>query len=172
MKQRDEQAQKDVIKQLVTFTVSEEEYGLEILKVQEVVRLPHITKIPKAPAFIKGIIDLRGNIIPVIDLREKFGFERKEYNDTTRVIVVEVAERNIGMIVDTVSQVIRVPESKIAPPPRMISGGTGQYIEGIAKLEERLIILLKVDEILSTEEIVQLEHVKTEKETVEEEVLI
>ncbi len=164
MNQQDEIIQqKDTIKQLVTFTVNMEEYGLEILQVQEVVRLPHITRLPRAPIFIKGVINLRGNIIPIIDLREKFGLEAKQYTETTRVIIVEVSEKKIGMIVDTVSQVVRVPESKIAPPPPMISGIAHEYLAGVVRMEDRLIILLKIDDILSTEEVLQLEQAQLDQ---------
>ncbi|MDH5681388.1 MAG: chemotaxis protein CheW, partial [Spirochaetota bacterium] len=150
--------------------VNEEEYGLEILKVQEVVRLPHITRLPKSPVFIKGVINLRGNIIPIIDLREKFGLEALAYTEITRVIIIEIAEKRVGMIVDNVSQVVRVEESSIAPPPPMISGITDQFVSGVVRLEDRLIIMLKVAEILSTEEVVQLEQANLEqyKETVVE----
>lgn len=148
------------IKQLVTFTVNQEEYGLEILRVQEVVRLPHITRLPRAPIFIKGVINLRGNIIPIIDLREKFGLASMQYIDTTRVIIVEVMDKRIGMIVDNVSQVVRVPNKSIAPPPPMVSGIAEKYLEGVVRLEDRLIILLNVDDILSTQEVIQLEESK------------
>ncbi len=154
---------KKEIRQMVTFSINTEEYGLEILKVQEVVRLPHITRLPKAPAFIKGVINLRGNIIPIIDLREKFGFEAIDYTETTRVIIVEVSEKLLGMIVDNVSQVVRVPESSIAPPPPVVSGITRHYLSGVVKMENRLIILLRVDEILSTEEVVQLDQMQLEQ---------
>ncbi|MDH4127561.1 MAG: chemotaxis protein CheW [Spirochaetota bacterium] len=169
MSQYDDAKKKESLKQLVTFTINTEEYGLEILKVQEVVRLPHITRLPRAPIFIKGVINLRGNIIPIIDLREKFGMEAKKYSETTRVIIVEVAEKRIGMIVDNVSQVVRVNESDVAPPPPMISGITNEYLSGVVRLEDRLIILLKVDDILSTEEVIQLEQTNYEhiKETIE-----
>ncbi len=161
MNEINQDQQKDQIRQLVTFTIDTEEYGLGILKVQEIVRLPKITRLPKAPEFIKGVIDLRGNIIPIIDLREKFGLLAKEYIETTRVIIVEVAEKRIGMIVDTVSQVVRVSESNIAPPPTNVDGNVNEYIDGVVRLENRLIILLKVDGILSTEEVVQLQQVDT-----------
>jgi len=147
---------KEVLKQFITFSIESEEYGLEILKVQEIVRLPHLTKIPKAPEFIKGVIDLRGDVIPVIDLREKFGLISHSYSDTTRVIVVEVLEKKMGMVVDSVSQVIRVPENNITPPPPAIGGFVNQGIEGVIRLDERLIILLNADFILSTDEIVQI----------------
>jgi purine-binding chemotaxis protein CheW len=146
------------IKQVVTFSVDVEEYGIEILKVQEVIRLPQITKLPKAPQFIKGIIDLRGVVIPIVDLREKFGLVAKEYKENTRVIIIEVEEKKIGMIVDNVSQVVSTPESSILPPPpSMYKSDSEKYIDGVIRLEERFIILLNINHIFSTEEVVQLE---------------
>ncbi len=146
------------IKQVVTFSVDVEEYGIEILKVQEVVRLPDITKLPRAPHFIKGIIDLRGTVIPIIDLREKFGLMSKEYKSNTRVIIIEVEEKKIGMIVDNVSQVISTPESNILPPPSSMSKSNSErYIDGVVKIDKHFIILLNIDHIFSTEEVIQLE---------------
>ncbi len=153
----DQKEQKLMNKQLVTFAIDTEEYGLEILKVQEVVRLPHITRLPRAPLFIKGVINLRGNIIPIIDLREKFGLKSEKYTETTRVIIIEVVDKKLGMIVDNVSQVVRVAESSIAPPPPMISGEANQYLAGVVRLDERLIILLNVENILTHDEVIQLE---------------
>ncbi|MDH4128504.1 MAG: chemotaxis protein CheW [Spirochaetota bacterium] len=155
-------SQKESLKQLVTFSVKDEEFGLDILQVQEVLRLPQITVLPKAPSFIKGVIDLRGSIIPIIDLREKFGLDHEKYSDTTRVIIVDITNKKIGMVVDNVSQVVRVPESYISPPPSMIQKGITDYLDGVVRLEDRLIILLNVDALLSIEEIVQLNDVSNE----------
>jgi purine-binding chemotaxis protein CheW len=146
--------------QIVGFVVDTEEYGLEILKVQEVVRLPHITRLPRSPIFIKGVINLRGNIIPIIDLREKFGLRAKKYIDSTRVIIVEVGEKKIGMIVDIVSQVIRVTKDSIVPPPSMVSGVGKEYLSGVVRLEKRLIMLLKIEDIISSNKIINIEKVK------------
>ncbi len=169
MESIDQKEQKLMDKQIVTFTIDTEEYGLEILKVQEVVRLPHITRLPRAPVFIKGVINLRGNIIPIIDLREKFGLKSEEYTETTRVIIVEVVDKRLGMVVDNVSQVVRVPASSIAPPPPMISGEANQYLAGVVRLDERLIIMLNVENILSHDEVIQLEqtHLDQMKDTSE-----
>jgi len=148
--------QKKILLQFVTFNIDTEEYGVEILQVQEVIRLPELTKLPNAPQFIKGVIDLRGDIIPIVDLREKFNLSVNYYNETTRVIIVEFNDKKIGIIVDYVSQVVRIPETNIIPPPPTIVGIESKMILGVAKLESRLIILLKIDEIFSTEEIVTL----------------
>lgn len=156
----------DEIIQIVTFKINLEEYGLEILRVQEIVRLPHITRLPKAPIFIKGVINLRGNIIPILDLRVKFGLEPIKYSDTTRVIVVEIMDKKIGMIVDNVSQVVRVPKKSIAPAPPMVSGISEKYLEGVIRLEDRLIILLNVDDILSNQEVIQIDENKISEKQV------
>jgi purine-binding chemotaxis protein CheW len=148
------------LNQLISFMVGEEEYGLEILRVKEVIRIREITRLPRAPSFVKGIINLRGDVIPIIDLRDKFGLEHKEYTSMTRVIVVDVDGRLVGMVVDAASQVVRVPADQIDPPPPIVGGLSVEFIKGVGKIEERLIILLKIDRILSTQEKVELEQLE------------
>ncbi|HET6485770.1 MAG TPA: chemotaxis protein CheW [Spirochaetia bacterium] len=143
--------------QLISFAVGDEEYGLEILLVKEVIRMREITRLPKQPTFIKGIINLRGDVIPIVDLREKFGLERHVYSATTRVIVVDVEEKLVGMVVDAARQVVRVPADQIDPPPAIVGGMSTDYIKGVGKLDERMIILLNIDRILSREEKLQLQ---------------
>jgi purine-binding chemotaxis protein CheW len=142
--------------QIISFAVGDEEFGVNIQKVKEVIRIREITKLPQSPDFVKGVINLRGDIIPVIALRDKFGLESGEYTDMTRVIVVEVDEKSIGMVVDSVSHVVRISSDQIDPPPPLVGGLAGEYISGVAKLDERLIILLNVERILSTEEKIEL----------------
>ena len=149
---REDRAAADELTQLISFMVGKEEYGLEILNVKEVIRIREITKIPKAPLFVKGIINLRGDVIPIIDLREKFGLETEEYTTMTRVIIVEVDGKAIGMVVDSVSQVIRIAQSEVEPPPPLIGGLAAEYLRGVGKIGERLIILLNIIKILTTEE--------------------
>ncbi len=153
--------------QLISFAMGEENYGVNIQTVKEVIRSREITMLPKAPAFVKGVINLRGDIIPIIDLRERFGMEQVEYNDMTRVIVVEVEGRSIGMVVDSVSHVIRLEEEQIEPPPPCVGKVSEEYIRGIGKVEEKLIVLLKIDRILTTEEKVELGKLE-KKENVKE----
>ena len=141
------------LKQFISFSIGEEEYGLELLRVKEVIRIREITWLPKAPSFVKGIINLRGDVIPIIDLRDKFGLEAKEATAMTRVIVVEVEERMIGMVVDSASQVVRIPADQIDPPPPMLGGFSQEFITGVGKLDDKLIILLNTDAILTMEEI-------------------
>jgi len=156
-KQRDMEGD---LNQLISFIVGEEEYGLEILRVKEVIRLREITRLPRAPSFVKGIINLRGDVIPIIDLRDRFGLERKEYTSMTRVIVVDVDGRLVGMVVDAASQVVRVPADQIDPPPPIVGGLSAEFIKGVGKLDERLIILLNIDRILSIQEKVELERLE------------
>ncbi len=145
--------------QLISFTVGEEEYGLDLLTVKEVIRVKEITRLPRAPSFVRGIINLRGDVIPIIDLREKFGLERQEATANTRVIVVDVEGKLIGMVVDSASQVVRIPADQIDPPPPIVGGLSVEYIRGVGKLADRLVILLNIDRILSSAEKVELARV-------------
>ena len=140
------------LRQFISFSVGEEEYGLELLRVKEVIRVREITWLPKAPSFVKGIINLRGDVIPIIDLRDKFGLESKEATSMTRVIVVEVEGRLMGMVVDSASQVVRIPADQIDPPPPVLGGFSQEFITGVGKLDDKLIILLNIDAVLTVEE--------------------
>ena len=150
----------EALEQIITFNVGNEEYGAEIQTVKEVIRLREINRLPKAPAFVKGVINLRGDVIPVIGLREKFGLEQEEYTEKTRVIVVEVEARSIGMIVDSVSHVVRLAQDEIEPPPPLVGEASGKAIGGVGKLGERSIALLNLNRILTTEEKIELECMK------------
>ena len=144
------------LNQLISFEVGEEEYGLEILRVKEVIRIREITRLPRAPSFVKGIINLRGDVIPIIDLRDKFGLEAREETAQTRVIVVEVEGRLMGMVVDSASQVVRIPADQIDPPPPVLGGFSQEFITGVGKLEDKLVILLNADAILTVDEKIAL----------------
>ena len=137
------------ILQLVTFKLEDEEFGVDILKVQEINKMMNITKIPNAPFFIEGVINLRGKIIPIIDLRKKLGFQSKEYDKATRIIVIELDGLVIGFVVDSVSEVLRIPSSTIEQPPSIIGGVESEYIEGVGKLDDRLLILLELKRIFA-----------------------
>lgn len=153
---REDKAALDGLTQLISFMIGKEEYGLEILTVKEVIRIREITRIPKAPVFVKGIINLRGDVIPIIDLREKFGLEIQEYTTMTRVIIVEVDGKSIGMVVDSVSQVIRIEKDQVEPPPPLIGGISAEYLRGVGKIGEKLIIMLNIDKILTVDEKIDL----------------
>ncbi|MCF8396127.1 MAG: chemotaxis protein CheW, partial [Melioribacteraceae bacterium] len=136
--------------QLVSFKLGEEEFGVDILKVQEINRIMQITKVPNAPSHVEGVINLRGKIIPVIDLRVKLRIERKDYNNNTRIVVLENDNNIVGFIVDEVKEVLRIPKGITEAPPEMVAGIDSKYITSIGKLENRLLILLHLDEIINT----------------------
>jgi purine-binding chemotaxis protein CheW len=144
------------LKQLISFTVGAEEYGLELLRVKEVIRMRQITWLPRAPHCVKGIINLRGEVIPIFDLRDRFGLEAKAYSAMTRVIVVEVDGHLLGMVVDSASQVVRIPVDQIDPPPPVLGSRAQEFITGVGRIGEQLIILLDVDKVLSPEEVSQI----------------
>ena len=144
------------IRQFISFSVGEEEYGLELLRVKEVIRVREITWLPKAPSFVKGIINLRGDVIPIIDLRDKFGLNPREDTAQTRVIVVELEGRLTGLVVDSASQVVRIPGDQVDPPPAVPGSFSQELITGVGKLEDSLIILLNPDAILTADEKVAL----------------
>ncbi|GBG58192.1 chemotaxis protein CheW [Sporomusaceae bacterium FL31] len=137
--------------QLVVFRLATEEYGLPITKVQEINRLTPITKLPQTPVFMEGVINLRGRIIPVIDLRKRFALAVETYTDDTRIIVVEFNGQTIGVIVDAVTEVVRLAAVNIEPPPNN-SVLDARYIQGVGKLENRLLILLDADQIFTSQE--------------------
>ncbi|MEA3297065.1 MAG: chemotaxis protein CheW [candidate division Zixibacteria bacterium] len=137
----------DDLIQLVSFRLGQEEFGVDILKVQEINRMVEITKVPQAPYYCEGVINLRGKVIPVIDLRKKFDMDGKEKDKNTRIIVCDVKGNVIGIIVDAVEEVLRIPNSIIEPAPDIVSSVSTDYIKGIAKLEERLLISLDITKI-------------------------
>lgn len=141
----------------LTFNLGDEQYGLEILKVQEIIGMQEITKIPRTPSYVKGVINLRGKVIPVIDLRLKFDMKEKDFTRKTCIIVVQVRrEENtliMGIIVDEVSEVLDITADKIEAPPSMGTKLTAHFILGIAKTESTVKILLDIDNVLSIQEL-------------------
>ena len=137
--------------QLVTFRLASEEYGLPITKVQEINRLVPVTKLPQTPNFLEGIINLRGRIIPVIDLRKRFAMAISDHDDDTRIIIVEIKGQIVGLTVDAVTEVIRINTANIELPPESVAVDS-RYIDGVGKIDERLIILLDIDNILTGQE--------------------
>jgi purine-binding chemotaxis protein CheW len=140
--------------QMVTFNLGQEEYGIDILQVQEIDRLTEITEVPHAGPCIEGVINLRGKVIPIINLRRKFGMSDKEPDSRTRIIVVNLQSDTIGMIVDSVSEVLRVPADSLEEAPRLIGGGkTGNghtaFIKAIAKLDNRMLIYLDLESVIA-----------------------
>jgi purine-binding chemotaxis protein CheW len=149
----------DELIQLVSFTIGDEEFGVDILKVQEINRMVDVTRVPNTPEYVDGVINLRGKVIPIIDLRRRFGMDRKVKDKNTRIIVVELNGRVLGFVVDAVSEVLRIPKSVTEAPPPIIAGIEAEYITAIAKLENRLLILLDLERVLTTEEHKELQAV-------------
>ena len=139
--------------QLVSFSVGNEKYGVHIEQVQEIIRMPGITHLPQTEDYIKGIINLRGNIIPIIDMRTRFQMESVDYSAVTRVIVLGIQDKLIGIVVDSVSKVLELAEKEIEEAPDIINGLSKEYIEGIGKIDDNLIIILEADKVLTAEEI-------------------
>ncbi len=138
--------------QLVSFKLGKEEFGVDILKVQEINRMLEITEMPNSPEFVEGIVNLRGRIIPVLDLKKRLHLPVKEHDNSTRIIVVELNNKTVGFIVDEVSEVLRIESSITEPPPDMVAGIESDYITAVAKLDDRLLILLDLSKVLSQEE--------------------
>ena len=134
--------------QLVTFRIGEEEFGVDILAVQEIIRLMQITMVPRAPAFIEGVINLRGKVIPVINMRTRFGMPALEHDSNTRIVVMELEQKIVGFLVNGVSEVLRIPAGTVEDPPPVVAGFGSEYFRGIGKLDDRLLILLELDNLL------------------------
>ncbi len=142
----------------LTFSLAGEEYGLEILKVREIIGVMDITAVPQMPPFIKGVINLRGRVIPVVDLRLKFGLEPAEYTDQTCIVVVDTGTLT-GVIVDTVQEVLDIDEAQIDPPPPLGAAVDTSFILGIGKVREDVKILLEIDKVLDQADLTQLSQV-------------
>jgi purine-binding chemotaxis protein CheW len=149
--QREEQKAVEATEHVATFFLSKEEYGVDVRLVQEIIRVTEITQVPRAPEFIKGVINLRGRIIPVVDLKRKLGLGEVETSRQARIVVVEVRGRLIGLLVDGASQVLKLPVSSIEPAPEEVVSVDEHHIRGVAKLEARLIILVDLQRVLAHE---------------------
>jgi purine-binding chemotaxis protein CheW len=142
--------------QLVSFQLAREEYGVEITKVREIILMGEITRVPQAPSYVKGVINLRSTVIPVIDLRIRFGLPEEEPSSETRIMVVNVGHRVLGIVVDAVSEVFRVARNQIAPPPPTVSNLGNDYLIGLVKLQNRLLTLLDIDHLLDSHDVAAL----------------
>jgi len=138
----------DSLLQLVTFTMGTEEYAVDILKVQEINRMTEIAKVPNAPNYVEGVINLRGRVIPVVSLRKRFGFDDKLSDEQSRIMIMDIQGITIGVIVDAVSEVLRIQSNTVEPTPHVASSLGTEFIKGIAKLEDRLIILIDMDMLI------------------------
>ena len=143
----------DELLQLVSFNIGNEEFGVDILKVQEINRIVDITKVPQSPSYVEGVINLRGKVIPIVNLRKRFSLEAKEYDKDTRIVVVDINSSIIGLVVDAVSEVLRLEANTIEPPPEIVTGINSKYIKGVAKLENRLLIFLDLTKVIDISEI-------------------
>jgi purine-binding chemotaxis protein CheW len=141
------------ILQLVSFNLGVEEFAVDIARVQEIVRMPEITKVPHTAEFVEGVVNLRGKIIPVVDLRKRFRLSASGTSKSTRIIIVSIAGKTVGMIVDAVSEVLRLSEDAVDVAPELVTSEIdASFLKGIAKLEGRLLILLELDRIFSPAE--------------------
>ncbi len=149
---REEKKPVEATEHLVTFFLGEEEYGLDVRLVQEIIRLTEITPVPRAPEFVKGVINLRGRIIPVVDLKKKLSLGEVDASArAARIVVAKLRERLVGLLVDGASQVLKIPVSLIEPPPDEVVEAEVDYIRGVAKLEGRLVILMDLSRVLGLE---------------------
>ena len=144
-----EDTQKD---KFLTFSLGNEFYGIEIKYVTEIVGMQPITEVPELPVYIRGIINLRGKIIPVMDVRLRFKKSPRDYNDRTCIIVIDIKDISIGLIIDSVSEVLSIPEGDIVPPPEVSKGLTNRYIKGIGKVGSDVKLILDCDKLLNDEE--------------------
>jgi purine-binding chemotaxis protein CheW len=138
--------------QLVSFSVAAEEYGLDILRVQEIIRTRQLTRVPNLPEYVEGVINLRGKVIPVIALRRRLGLEPAETDKNTRIVVVDVHGQTLGFIVDAVSEVLRISSDTVEPTPR-IGTVEREYISGVGKLDSRLLLMLDLERLMNQAEI-------------------
>jgi purine-binding chemotaxis protein CheW len=148
-------------REYLTFTLGDEEYGIDILKVQEIRGYDAVTKIANSPAFLKGVINMRGVIVPIIDMRLKFNLGQVEYNEFTVVIILNIAGRVMGIVVDGVSDVIALKGEQIRPAPEFGAALDTNYIDGLATLEQRMVIMVDIEKLMTSGEMGLVEQVQT-----------
>jgi purine-binding chemotaxis protein CheW len=152
----DEDTQKD---RYLTFRIAAEEYGIEIRHVTEIIGVQKITEVPDTPQYLKGVINLRGKIIPVVDVRTRFGMVEIPYTDRTCTIVVDVAGTSIGLIVDEVLEVVNIPEENVSEPPKTTKGSSGRYIQGMGKIGDSVKIILHIEHLLNDDELIAIQEI-------------
>jgi purine-binding chemotaxis protein CheW len=137
--------------QFLTFTLDNEEYGIEILKVQEIKGFSKITPIPNAPHYVKGVVNLRGSVVPIVDLRSRFSMQPREYDQFTVIIVVNLGTKVVGLVVDTVSDVLTIPASQVAETPELAGGVDTSCVTGMGKVNEKLVMLLDIARLVGSD---------------------
>jgi len=142
--------------QLVTFSVGAVSFKINVFQVHEILRYQEPTPMPKSPAFVEGVLDVRGTLVPVVDLRKRFEAHDLRYDDDTRIVLVDFQSERLGLIVDEVSEVMRVAETAVNAPPQYVKGLSAEFIRGIVRMDARLVVLLDLDRILSSQERMQL----------------
>lgn len=159
----DESEQKEGLEviQLVGLKLGDEEYAIDVLKIQEIIRTVEITSVPRTESFVLGVMNLRGKVIPVIDLRVRFSLEKMDFDKETRIIVVRFETENIGFVVDEVTEVIRINKNMVEPTPPLVGSVGQEYILGICKYQDRLIILLDIDSVVSDDKTIESDLKKT-----------
>ncbi|OIJ09923.1 chemotaxis protein CheW [Anaerobacillus arseniciselenatis] len=145
---------------VIVFQLKDEEYGVEVNQVRSIERMQHITRVPRTPDFVKGVINLRGVVTPIIELRNRFGIDEVESNDSTRIIIVAVGDMEVGLIVDAANDVVDIPNDIIEPPPEVVGGIEAEYLRGVAKMEKRLLILLNLAKVLNPKEIKEIKSIE------------
>lgn len=136
---------------VIVFQLKDEEYAIPVQQVRSIEKVQHITRVPRTPKFVKGVINLRGVVTPIIDLRERFGIDAQPFNEQTRIIIVAIDDIEVGLIVDAANDVLDLPTKSIEPPPEVIEAIEVDYINGVAKIGKRLLILLNLEKVLQTE---------------------
>ena len=145
---------------VIVFQLKDEEYAIPVQQVRSIERMQYITRVPRVADFVKGVINLRGVVTPIIDLRKRFGIEEVSYTESTRIIIVGVNDMEVGLIVDAANDVIDISDGQIEPPPEVVGSIEAEYLNGVVKLEKRLLILLNLDKVLNPDEIKDLQTVE------------
>ena len=171
---RTEENEDEGMLQLVGFNIATEQFGVDILMVQEIIRSAKVTAVPNSPEFVEGVINLRGNIIPVVDLRKRL-YLFNDASETKRswVLILNIGERIVGFIVDEVTHVIKVPEDSVQPPPDIVvSGLESQYIQGVCEIDNALLVILNFSRVLFSDEYNMLNDLESEEIVLEEEMMV
>ncbi len=142
--------EESTVPKFLTFVIGDEIYGLDIRHVREIIGMQKITTVPEVPAFVKGVINLRGKVIPVMDVRARFHLSERAYDDRTCIIVIHVQEWTVGLVVDTVSEVLDIPTESIEPAPKIGGAGTTRYLDGLGKVGDQVRLLLNAEQLLGS----------------------